>query len=979
MKQRLEQMKENGENITNAQEFEKLQIEIMKTESSLKKASNAKEMFENGFKTATIINAFSNVKNAIDSVINTVMKIGNGIYETANVYAELEAESAKFNSSFGDLSDTMTEKIVTLAETTGILEGRFYDAAASINSFAMAAGADTQTALDLTTGALTIAADTAAFYDISLEEATDKLQSFLKGHYAMDSSLGVSATEFTRNAKAVELFSMNFKELNEVQKQQTLLQMVADTNKLSGALGQAERESDTLGNQTANLQRAYKELQGELGESLSPAVIYVMKAIENLTNWTQNLIIAGKELIKENLDKFMPLFNTLKGTISAVCDIVSLLVKEFMEIVGYFSSKLMPSTVRIQGVFANLFNVIKTLSEGLKPVISLFGDLAIVLIDLVAPAINEVHKFITALYNAIISLMQGIAQMWSSFVKMQSQIGSSILKMFTGQQDLKVQKEMTKELESQRDILSSVGRATKIGADQQDVEQQKAMNKELESQTVATHKYNEVRAEGTKVQEKEISLLKEATDLLNHKKALGLLSAAEELEALENLSAKQKLTAQEQLTLEENIYSLKQTLLKEAETNVNEYAQAVTIALKNQKNEELDIIKDRLNEEIELIREAGYDEIEVSTTVGNTKLKLLDEEYIAKVRLVDDVLANTLEAGNREIQQRIDIIRLTDDETATRLQQIQDEINAIDEKSAAEKNAMEQAKEAGKKADLEKAVQLAEDTEAKKKAEDELSKYLTELTYKREEEERRVKRQSLEQQTKDILEETKKRIDEEIRLANELANEQAQALKDAEQERTKGKYSLASLEEIRKDFEKEAEKITLTLIGEGSEGQKKALDILKEYYPEYKDVGKTIVDKLKEGLMSEENVLLDYMRELSNAITAEFNSELNLGTSTPNSPPSASFNHPIIQTTEPSLDSRISLKGLVTGAILPTMQAGNASQNSGLQRTAQAKTDAFTVTITNNITVEKQEQLPWELDRLNRKNLTALKEELRRV
>ena len=98
MKQRLEQMKENGENITNAQEFEKLQIEIMKTESSLKKASNAKEMFENGFKTATIINAFSNVKNAIDSVINTVMKIGNGIYETANVYAELEAESAKFNS-----------------------------------------------------------------------------------------------------------------------------------------------------------------------------------------------------------------------------------------------------------------------------------------------------------------------------------------------------------------------------------------------------------------------------------------------------------------------------------------------------------------------------------------------------------------------------------------------------------------------------------------------------------------------------------------------------------------------------------------------------------------------------------------------------------------------------------------------------------------------------------------------------------------
>ena len=94
---------------------------------------------------------------------------------------------------------------------------------------------------------LTVAADSAAYYDRSLDETTESLQSFLKGNFENDAALGLSCTETTRNAAANKLFGKSYMELSEAQKQLTLLQMVEDANKLSGAMGQAARESDRMG------------------------------------------------------------------------------------------------------------------------------------------------------------------------------------------------------------------------------------------------------------------------------------------------------------------------------------------------------------------------------------------------------------------------------------------------------------------------------------------------------------------------------------------------------------------------------------------------------------------------------------------------------------------------------------------------------------------------------------------------------------
>jgi hypothetical protein len=104
--------------------------------------------------------------------------------------------------------------------------------------------------------ALRAAADSAAYYDRSIEDTTKTLQSFLKGNYENDAALGLSATETTRNAKAMQLYGKSFKNLSEAQKQITLLEMVKEANALSGAMGQAAREADGWANVTGNLSEA---------------------------------------------------------------------------------------------------------------------------------------------------------------------------------------------------------------------------------------------------------------------------------------------------------------------------------------------------------------------------------------------------------------------------------------------------------------------------------------------------------------------------------------------------------------------------------------------------------------------------------------------------------------------------------------------------------------------------------------------------
>ena len=152
-----------------------------------------------------------------------------------------------------------------------------------IYAFAKTTGADSEEALGLAQRALHAAADSAAYYDRSIEDATETLQSFLKGNYANDAALGIAATETTRNTAANEKYAKSFQELSEAQKVDVLLSMVEAGNKASGALGQAARESDSWENATGELKEAQRQLQAVLGKPVLKNTIPIIQKFTDLS------------------------------------------------------------------------------------------------------------------------------------------------------------------------------------------------------------------------------------------------------------------------------------------------------------------------------------------------------------------------------------------------------------------------------------------------------------------------------------------------------------------------------------------------------------------------------------------------------------------------------------------------------------------------------------------------------------------------
>ena len=239
------------------------------------KAKSASEKANSGFTVlkGTLANLAS---QAISKAVDTMKDFAGSMIEAA---AEVKASGAQFEQTFGDLQGEASAALDRVGKSTGILKTRLQDSASGIYAFAKASGADSAEAMKLMETALMATADSAAYYDKSLEESAETLQSFLKGNFANDAALGLSATEFTRNAKAAELFGKKYNELTEIQKQQTLLQMVVDAQKASGAFGQASREADGWANVQGNLNESWKQFKANVGTPFLEALIPVIQSV----------------------------------------------------------------------------------------------------------------------------------------------------------------------------------------------------------------------------------------------------------------------------------------------------------------------------------------------------------------------------------------------------------------------------------------------------------------------------------------------------------------------------------------------------------------------------------------------------------------------------------------------------------------------------------------------------------------------------
>lgn len=335
-------------------------------------------------------NAIKGLKNMAGKLLGglAIYLSVKGLGSLAEASAEAKALQSQFEQVFGEVEKDASEKLEKIAENTGILTNRIKGSFVQIAAFAKTTGMKEAESLGVAARAMTLAADSAAFYDREIKDVTASLQSFLKGNYANDAALGLSATETTRNAAANELYGKSFKDLSEAQKQLTLLKMVEDANKASGALGQATRESDTWVNQLGNLKQVFVDFKAAIGDGfLKPAVGGLKLAVSLLKTGAEKV----KEFTKEGgkLDRFYErtgayikrikpqaerLFKTVSNGIKKGVDISKRIIDRLggMENVLKMLSVVAASFFAVMN-FGKLLNTAKAFKDMLAGIGKIFG------------------------------------------------------------------------------------------------------------------------------------------------------------------------------------------------------------------------------------------------------------------------------------------------------------------------------------------------------------------------------------------------------------------------------------------------------------------------------------------------------------------------------------------------------------------------------------------------------------------------------
>ena len=243
---------------------------------NIDKATDAAKQSESKFESS-----FKNIARAAVMYLSAtaIWNFGKSMVEAA---ANVQAETAQFDAAFQDLSDSAKDAFGRIEESTGTLSTRLQVVGTKAFSQFKGSGMEATEALANMEEYLKIAADGAAYYDMSLEETDELLRSFIRGNTEAGDRLGLFTSETQRNEKAMDMYGKKFLDLTEDQKQFLMLDIAKGIYEQSGATGQASREADGYANVVGNLKEQWRQFLAQAGAPLLEALIPILKSLGGL-------------------------------------------------------------------------------------------------------------------------------------------------------------------------------------------------------------------------------------------------------------------------------------------------------------------------------------------------------------------------------------------------------------------------------------------------------------------------------------------------------------------------------------------------------------------------------------------------------------------------------------------------------------------------------------------------------------------------
>ena len=321
----------HGKNSTEAKEcakeIDRLSSELKENKTKLTEAERAADKFD---KTLDDVSDSSN--NASNSMSDSFKKIGAAVTayfavdkvvdfgkQVVKAAANVSAEASAFEQIMGGYSDTAQKKMNEIADNTGMVASRLTPYMTSMTAKFKGLGFDIGEATDLASDGLNLAADAAAFWDMSLDDSMSHLNSFVNGSYEGGEAIGLFANDTQMASYAVSQGlvkqTKDWASLDEATKQATRLEYAQNMMKASGAVGQAAKESSQYANVQANLNEKWRQFKAQIGEPLlenvvNPAMQKLSGLVDKASTGFQDL----QKWVSEN----NTLLSVLGGVIGAV-------------------------------------------------------------------------------------------------------------------------------------------------------------------------------------------------------------------------------------------------------------------------------------------------------------------------------------------------------------------------------------------------------------------------------------------------------------------------------------------------------------------------------------------------------------------------------------------------------------------------------------------------------------------------------------
>lgn len=366
--------------------------------------------------------AFKKIGTAVAAAfaVDKIIDFGKNMVETT---AKVQALDSQFEQTFKGNQAEALELITNQAKEQGINVDRLKGTWSSFYGTFRGNGADANESLELTNRYMQLAADGAAYYDLSLEDVSSRLKSLVMGNFEAGDAIGVNINATKMDTKAKEEYGKAWKDLNDTEKEFLLIDTVGKIYENSGAMGQGAREANNWSNVTENLKSTWERFLSVLGSPVLSIATNVVKTlgqiIEQLTAKVQSFSVA--EFIQKLSDSggaagaLGTTFNLLKDIFITVKDrfieIVTAIVQKAQE--WYLNNQ--DTITKIIDTFNTCMTYIKDIINGAVDVIMFlwnnFGqyifDTIAFYIQLVLDRVRNVLGVIKGVFDVITSLIKG--------------------------------------------------------------------------------------------------------------------------------------------------------------------------------------------------------------------------------------------------------------------------------------------------------------------------------------------------------------------------------------------------------------------------------------------------------------------------------------------------------------------------------------------------------------------------------------------